>query len=267
MGRTSKIAKEILDASEGLLGNLTDITLYFIFFGLEFGTTLGSKQQATNKGLRFANETLEKINYRSIKRTIYDLKRKGLIKYAKREIITASQITAEGFLRLKSLIPVYNDKRTWDGRLYLINYDIPSKPLGKRDLFREFLKKLNCGFMQQSLWVTCYNPKMLVEKFIEENRIPGQVLISDLGPDGSIGQKDIKTLLEEIFNLSSLNYQYEDFIKRFKRSDRKNTNIQAQASFAFHSILNQDPQLPWPLLPDYWLGNEAYELWREFLFK
>jgi DNA-binding transcriptional regulator PaaX len=264
MAKNSALAKEILRITEGLIANLTDLSLFLIYFGIGFGTTLGGKKEATNKGLGFASETLAKINYRSLKRAVWDLKRKGLIKNLKMELITADKITKEGQQRLNNFLPVYNHKRTWDGRLYLISYDIPSKPAGKRDAFREFLKKLKCAPLQHSVWLTCYNPKKLIKTFIEEQKIPGQILISDLGPDGSIGEKDIKSLLEEVYNLADLNYDYQEFIKRFQKMNHQDKNNQLSANFSFLSILQNDPQLPWPLLPDDWLGEKAYHLYNKF---
>lgn len=263
MGRFNEIAKEVSQISEGLLANLTDLSLFLLYFGLEFGTTFDNKYRATDKGIKFAHETLEKINYRSIKRALYDLKRRGLVKYAKRELITADKITKEGLEKIKSQLPTYNLKRTWDGRIYLISYDIPEKPVGKRNLLREFLKNLKCAYIQKSVWFTCYNPKKLLTAFIEEHKIPGQILVSDLGPDGNVGEKDIKSLLEEVYNLAGLNYQYQEFIKRFKKMDRKDKNNQLAANFAFLSILQKDPQLPWPLLPNDWVGDKAHSLWQK----
>ncbi len=267
MGKSSKITKEVSRITEGMFASLADMTLFFLYFGLEFGTTLGSKRQAMHKGLRFANESIEKINYRSIKRSIHNLKRKGFLKYLKRELITADKITSEGIEKIKSLTPKYNSQRTWDGRIYLVSYDIPSKPAGKRDILREFLKRIKCGFLQQSVWLTCYNPKRLIKALVKKHHIPGQILISDLGPDGSVGEKDIKTLLQKTYNLESLNSKYQNFIKRFKKVNNKNSNLRPQAAFSFLSILKEDPQIPFPLLPHDWVGEKAYSLYQKFLPK
>lgn len=267
MSRNSDLNEKILNATEGLTSKLVNLTLFLIYFGWEFGTSFDTKNRATYKGLMFANKTLGKVNYQSLKRAIWELKRKGLIKSLRRELITAEKITAEGFKKIQSSIPIYNSQRTWDKRIYLITYDIPNKPVGKRDLLRHFLKSLRCASLQQSVWLTCYNPKKLLQTFIEEQRIPGQILISDLGPDGSVGEKDIKTLLEEVYNLAALNYQYQQFLKRFKNLDKNDKNNQISANFAFLSILQNDPQLPWPLLPDDWLGEKAHSLWQKFKAK
>jgi len=267
MPRNAKLSRKILEVTEGIAAALTDLTLFLIYFGWEFGTTPTGKREATYKGLRFASETLERINYQTIKRTLWDLKRKGLIKYLKREVITAESITKEGLEKINNLMPVYQQKRVWDGRLYLITYDIPNKPAGKRDLLRQSLKKLKCAYLQNSVWLTCYNPKKLLKGFIEEQKIPGQILVSDLGPDGSVGEKDIKSLLEEVYNLAGLNYDYQSFIKRFKNSDKNDPQQKLSASFVFLSILQNDPQLPWPLLTDDWVGDKAYDLWQKFKAK
>lgn len=227
--------KKIVRVSEGLIGSFTDYVLFSIFYGLSMNpgkTSYTGNPQASQS----ADNLLTNINYQSIKRTIYDLKRKGFLKYAKREALTKGIITEEGRKRINNLIPVYNETRTWDKRLYLISYDIPANKSSKRNQLRDFLRQLGGGYLQHSVWFTPYNPKTLIKEFINEHNIPGQILVSDLGPDGSIGDKDIKTLKEK-----------------------------QQLIFSFLSILKQDPQLPFELLPDYWLGDEVYLLYKSLL--
>lgn len=264
MPRNKQIRKKLLKISNGVIGSLSDFILFSIFYSLSVrpGSTgyLGDPKAGESADALLAN-----INYRSIKRTLYDLKRKGFIKYIKRETIVKEIITNEGRKRVEKLFPVYNEKRTWDKRLYLISYDIPKDKNPKRDLLRRFLKKLGCGYLQHSVWLTVYNPKTLIKELVKENNIPGQILVSDLGPDGSIGEKDIKTLVEEIYELHNLNYDYKEFIKRFKKANKKDRKIKQQACFAFFSILQDDPQLPFELLPSYWVGDDAYHLFKTFL--
>lgn len=263
MARNKQIRKKLLKISEGLIASLTDFALFSIFYDLSVrpGSTGYSGDPKAGES---ANALLVDINYRSIKRTLYDLKRKGFIEYIKRETLVKEKITNEGRKRIEKLFPIYNEKRTWDKRIYLISYDIPLNSNAKRDSLRRFLKNLGCAYLQHSAWLTVYNPKTLIKAFVKENNIPGQILVSDLGPDGSVGEKDIKSLLEDVYDLRYLNNSYEIFIERFKKENKKDKNIKQQVCFAFLSILQNDPQLPFELLPSFWVGDEAYHLFKAF---
>lgn len=261
--RKKELKETILKVSEGVVANLTDFLLAQLFFGFELAVRGRRSPYAVERALEKAHwEDLTKINYQQIKRTIYNLKKKGLVKYIKREKILLPQITTAGKKRLKNLIPVYDEKRIWDKRIYLVTYDIPEKKKTDRDVLRKYLKKIGCGMLQQSVWLTPYNPKEILRKFIEERRLSGQVLISDLGEDGSIGEEEFKELVARVYNLDQLNDRYLEFIQEWQ-GKKIDSFEKARINFALFSILMDDPQLPFELLPEDWIGDKAYQLLRD----
>lgn len=266
MGR-GKVKEKVAQFSEGVLANLTDLVLWGLFYGFELTTGGGGPNSRTAwKASQRAEEDLSAINYQQIKAVVYYLKKKGLITYIKEEKILKPQITAEGKRRLEALVPHYDKRRIWDGKIYLVTYDIPEEQRGNRDILRQYLRKIGCGMLQRSVWLTPYNPSGVLKEFIEEHGLSGAVIVSSLGKDGSIGKEDLSTLLTRVYHLDNLHGRYLDFISKYEDYQKKKKPFsKAKMSFDFYSILSDDPQLPFELLPDYFAGPEAYNLFRELL--
>jgi len=257
--RKSELKEKVLDLSCGVLATVIDLILFSILYGFEVGTTgYGPVKvaRATDKAFEKASELA--IDKETIKRVIWKASHRHLIKRRKKRK-GFWQITKEGKRRLTSLIPRYDEKRIWDGRLYLVTYDIPEKSRKDRNILREHLKKIGCGMLQISVWLTPYNPTGVLRDFIKEKDLSGAVIVSDIGKDGSVGEEDLDNLISRIYNLDQLNDRYESFIYEVKRGELD----KAQIAFRFLSILADDPQLPFELLPYNWQGKKAYELFKE----
>lgn len=257
----NELKRKILVASQGILSNLTDLLLWYFFF-VTAPSPFGKTSRAAWEMARKADEAVKEINYDSFKNAIYHLKRKGLLKLIKEELVLKPLITQEGRKRLASLIPSYNSVRSWDGRIYTVAYDIPEKDKRGRDLLREFLKRLGAGKLQESLYLVFYNPKKLIKDFSQEHQISGWILVSDLGKDGTIGEGSLEDLIMRIYKLTDLNQRYKDFIEKFGTSAQKSISP-GQVSFEFLSILRDDPQLPFEVLPNWWEGEKAHKLFRK----
>lgn len=249
----------ILKISEGVFGTATDLILYQMFLvGASIGK--GSSPKDTYKIFAEAGEALEALNYQTIRQALYRLKRRGFIATAEGKV-KEYRITKQGKERLKSLIPVYNKRRTWDKKIYLVTYDIPEQQKKDRELLRDFLKNIGCGMLQASVWLTPYNPRRMLEEFIEENKISGAIVVSDTGRDGSVGEQGPKELMAGVYPLDKLNTDYKDFIQTYKKYKRFKKDCPLQKiRFHYLSILKDDPQLPFELLPHDWKGDEAYHL-------
>ena len=253
LARKRKIEK----LSWGLALRMTDLVLLQLFLGLTLITS--SKHSG-----KFLAEILKKIHNNfdeeKIKRAFYELKKDGLIDYTKR-LGQEPQITAQGKKRLSEFLPQYDPERVWDKRLYLITYDIPEKERRNRDRLRHFLKKIGCGLLQESLWITPYNPKKVINEFVAEAGLEELILISDMGKDGQVGQEDIRELINRVYGLNELNQRYGDFIKKVSKEKHSSLEITGY----FFSILKDDPQLPFELLPNDWLGEKAWQIVKPLL--
>lgn len=246
------MAKSVFKATEGILSRATDLTLALIFYSFALGGA--RNMRGVEKVTEGTLELLSDINYKSIKRALQELKRKGLVKTA-RSAWMEVELTAAGKKRIRASLPQYRKKRPWDKNLYLVTYDIPITHNRDRDSLREFLRRLGCGLLQESIWITPYNPTQIVRDFVKEKSLEGTVLVSVLGKDGSIGEMSFEELIERVYALSELNERYEQFVAECAQKNISH----AQATFLYLSILKDDPQLPFELLPDWWLGDKAYK--------
>lgn len=251
-----ELRKCILGVSEGIFSGIVDILLWEIAYLAEASTTFSRNTwKASVKADRF----LEGVNYETIKNALARARKKGYIKSVHHKKAWP-EITQEGKRRLEELIPHYDSRRSWDGRLYLITYDIPEEKKKLRELLREYLRRIGCGLVQDSVWLTPYNPREVLKNFITEHNLSGNILISDIGADGSIGDEDLKTLVARIYRLSDLNKKYEEFINHY---ESREIIDKLQANFAYLSILREDPQLPFAILPGDWAGDKAYQIYKQ----
>jgi DNA-binding transcriptional regulator PaaX len=252
------IQNTLINATEGILGTVTDLSLTYLFFTLNL---IGAQTPyQIHKAHEDAQQLVETINYKAIKQSIYTLTRSGLIQRSPKRTALELTITKQGLQRIHELLPSYRSTRTWDGYLYLVSYDIPSHFNAKRNLLRTYLKQIGCALLQESLWLTPYNPKLIIEKYIDTHNILGTVLVSKLGHDGSIGDETLSELISRIYNLKELEEKYSAFIRSFKQN--KN-NQRFEAFIAYQSILKTDPQLPFELEPKNLKSREAHTLYQQ----
>lgn len=253
--RTKKAKKIALQLTEGLLRNTTDVVLYTFFLicasAGKSKTSVGAHQSFSE-----AQDALKDFNYDAIKRTLAQLKQQGLLTYKRRYLKETIAITQEGKARLKKLLPVYHKHRTWDHRMYLVTYDIPESRRYNREILRHYLKRIGAAMLQESVWITPYNPRETLRSFLEEQELSEVVIVSDLGKDAIIGEIDLLTLVQQLYHLDKLNERYESFIEMY--DDGKHSNLSGSSFYL--SILHDDPQLPFPLLPKDWPGEEAHNL-------
>lgn len=257
-----EIREKVYDFSCGVVATLIDLVIFSIFYGAEISTA----GHSSPKIRQAADDALEGvislgIDKETIKRAIWKATHRHLIRRPKKGE-KFWQITKEGKRRLQNVISKYDEKRIWDDHLYLVTYDIIEKRRKERDILRQFLKKIGCGMLQTSVWLTPYNPRGVLKEFIEERKLSGAVIVSDIGKDGSVGEEDLDDLINRVYKLDQLNERYNEFIYEVRKGRLDKTQI----AFKFLSILSNDPQLPFDLLPYNWLGNKAYKLFKRHSF-
>lgn len=254
----SKYKKKINKLTFGLFDTFIDVCLFSFSFPFLFrGSYKKSRDpiEAIFEAIHIAKIT----NANSLKRIIYRAKTQGYLE--KKE--NYFKITKLGDDRLKRTMPLYEEKRPWDGKLYLITYDIPEDKKKERDYLRDQLKQLGCALLQKSVWVTPYNPKRIIADFVKERDLIGLVLVSELNEGSGIGGKDILTAVERIYKLDQLNDQYWEFVKKVRADKLDGVKL----IMTYLSILKKDPQLPFELLPEVWLGDDAYNYAKKELKK
>lgn len=259
MKKTKQLLKATGDITktigEGLFSYVTDVALWMAIFTAELSVPQSASGQVWRAQIS-ADRFLREWNYKTIKAAIANARRQQLLKPIKRGRRTIPEITEAGKRRLASMLPIYDEKRTWDGRMHLITYDVPEVKRLDREALRDVIRQLGAGRLQDSVWITPYNPIDILRKTIEEHRLAGSVIVSDLGKDGAIGEEDLKSLVVRVWNLDKLNDCYENWLLEYSRSDRLDQWLMT----GYLSILRDDPQLPFTLLPKWWKGDKVWRL-------
>lgn len=254
MGMKKRVTKEVsraaLALTEGLFSHSVDMTLWLMVYFGELSIPFGTSGK-TWRAIAAADRFLREVNYDVIKNAIVSARRYG---YLARTTGRKSwpKITQEGKKRLASVIPRYDQERAWDGRLHLVTYDIPEKRADDRYSLREFIKRIGCGRLQDSVWITPYNPIDLVRSFAQKRELSGTIVVSDVGKDGSVGEEDVRALVSRVYKLEDLNDRYNAWL------EETDDGVDHWAIIQFLSILKDDPQLPFTILPPTWKGNIAY---------
>lgn len=256
--RKKHVAQKLLQATEGLVATATDLVLFLTIlpFALPGAYTHGEVSRRTQDVLDLVGKDL---NYRTIKNTITKLIAAGLLARKTKRNALEIAITKLGRKRIEAVIPTYHENRPWDGHLYLVSYDVPAKPKSKRDMLREYLRRMGAVILQESLWLTPYNPRDLVNDFVREKEIGGSILVSKLGTDGAIGEETLLDLIRRVYRLDALNERYDEFLDTYERKGRSQSLF--GVATAYLSILKDDPQLPFALLPKEFSGEKAYRLY------
>lgn len=251
------VSRAALALTEGLFSHSVDMTLWLLVYFGELSIpfhTYGKTWRAISAADRF----LHQINYDVIKNAIVTAKKHGYIKSVRRH--TWPEITKEGKQRLARVIPLYDEKRRWDRRMHLVTYDIPEQQRDDRSLLREYLRRIGCGRLQDSVWMTPYNPIDILRSFIADHTLQGTIIVSDMGRDGSIGEEDIRAMVVRVYGLEALNDRYEKWL-----DDAQSHELDQWSVIHFLSILKDDPQLPFFLLPPWWKGEKAHKEVKGFL--
>ncbi len=251
-GETRMTLKELLKrVGEGVLSSSVDVMLWNVAFWGTVSLPQGTSGQVWRAQVE-ADRFLSEVNYDSLKQAINNAKRRGFV--TRKERHAAPEITQAGRKRLKELLPQYDTKRVWDKRMHLVTYDIPETQHDDRNLLREYLRRIGCASLQESVWMTPYNPVDTLRMYVEEKNLAGTVLVSDMGQGGSIGEEDLQALVVRVYRLEELNQRYEEWLEEAAVAGA----MDHWMVIAYLSILADDPQLPFAILPRWWKGEESY---------
>lgn len=269
MPRNPDLKRTISRVTWGVTKTVAGLILYQVALGVAVATTGGGKSSRT------ASEAIK--NADAISDSLFvaldpdqwqsawqNLRRRGLVNSIKGKQYEGL-ITERGLKRLEQEIPVYQEDRPWDKRIYLITYDIEEEDKDLRNDLRKYLKEIDCAELQKSTYLAVYNPRGLLREWLGGRLRSGDILVSDLGPDGSLGDRPLIELVADAYQLTKLNSDYGGFLEEFSHADKDNQLLKQQVFFRYSSVLAQDPQLPFELLPDWWLGDKAFRLYRRIV--
>lgn len=259
-----ELKRKVRKATFGVTDTLLSAVLYSLYVSLSYGGGKGSV--AIHRKFNKADRLLEGFDGKRLRETLNNLVRRGFITSIRSKTALPS-ITKAGFERINSEFPKYDSKRVWDKKLYLVNYDIPTESNRSRDLLRGKLADYKAVSLQDSLYLTPYNPREIIKYLIEEYKIDGSILISILDPeDAFTGENNIRAFLWDVYGLEEVNRGYSKFIRRYERADSKDLGEKRTGiAFEYISVLQKDPQIPFELLHEDYLGDKAYLLFKKLM--
>ena len=106
-----------------------------------------------------------------------------------------------------------------------------------------------------------YDPRKILEEFMKEHEVSGQILMTKLGKDSVIGGEGVGKFLRKIYKLEELEKEYTEFVKKHGKNESEGV------IFAFNKIFRKDPKLPMEFLPDDWIGAKAREIYGKVLYQ
>ena len=245
MGRNMQLREKVLSVTEGVCESLVDLALMSVFFGIELGLRSRSPQSVHQAG-KAAEDHLSDFNYQAIKKSIYRAREKGWIRPGELKLTDEGKKRIQDRLHLEKKIP------QWDGKWYIVLFDVPEKQRSKRNAFRGFLKRLDFGKLFESAWISSFSVLGEVDKFIRENNLNSNVILSISDKVGIEGSRE---LADRVWNLSEINKDYKSFL--FAKEPSFSKRI-----FHYLSIVKKDPHLPKELLPIDWKGHQAFEYYQ-----
>ena len=250
------LVEKIVDISCGLVASTVDLLLFSIMvaeptFSSDYRDVSRKMDKAIDEvmGMGIDKETVKRAIHKAINR-----------RYIKRVDKKTISVTEDGWTKINAIFPTYQTVREWDGKLFLVTYDIPETKKKEREALRRLVARLGGGLLQKSVWVCFFDPKPLLKRFASENNLQGTIIVSDLGKEGAIGEEDLDDLVGRVFRLESKNKEYVDFISQLREGNLSHS----EAVFRYLAILDGDPQLPFEVLPYYWRGDKAYKLIKKY---
>lgn len=258
MGR-EEAREAIIDCSFGVISTAINLTLSLVIFGSEFAS--GGRNPLSVTKAAEAASTFTGVSKETLRRSLWKAQHLGLLRRRRERGKEFWETTKQGRIRLNAELPTYISNRPWNGRLYLVTYDIPEKNRQNREKLRQYLKNIGAGRLQFSTYLMLWDPTEVLKRFIRNHNLSGMVIVSDTGSDGSIGDRDLDELVWDVFDLEELNRRYYDFLKEAKRKETR----QERLAFLYLSILKDDPQLPFGLLPPTWSGDKSYRAFQNLI--
>lgn len=252
--RNTQISAAIGTITDGVIGTLTDFLLLSLY-NIVCSSTVRTMYDA-DRAIDDAHRMLDTVNYQTIKKTLSLLSQKGLITRTRKHSSIEFAITKSGLKRINEIVPTYRTDRPWDGHIYLISYDIPNRNNRSRDTLREYIRRTGGALLQESLWINPYNPTLLLENFARSRDIPGTILVSKLGLDGTIGDDRLPDLIARMYRYKDLTDRYNEFLATYPVDHKKSP---MNVRLAYMAILHKDPQLPFPLEPQEFPAKKAWD--------
>ena len=218
------------------------------------------------------------VTERAARSTLSRMRRKGWLKPERDGRHSLYAMTARGQrLLAEGGQRIFEPRKTdWDGHWHLVVYSLPEKKRKLRNDLRKRLTWFGFGRLAAGTWISPHDRLAEVESMLDDLSAHGYVqYFSGLCLENS----DDREIVEQCWDLKTLNQQYARFIARWEPEFEKCTQSMAAGKalppaqcFAqrfwitheYSPFPRLDPNLPTALLPDGWLGDRGVEMFNSY---
>lgn len=195
------------------------------------------------------------------KGTLSTLLKEGFIESGERQ--NSYGLTEKGFIELALQFPyVRYLKEKWDGKWRILSYEIPEKKRELRDKLRRQVAGWGLGPWHRSFWLTPHpiigNLRELVSGKEEEKYVQA------FESDHVFGDQEI--LIEKVWGRGELERKYRELFKKWhiilSQNEDKAEKLR-KVSTEYLGLLRKDPGLPAELVGANWIGQEAFNIYKE----
>ncbi|MBT3294539.1 MAG: hypothetical protein HN919_19070 [Verrucomicrobia bacterium] len=201
---------------------------------------------------------------------VYRLRKQGLLVGELTGRFAQLALTDEGKRRLKRLHqPERMWRREWGGYWYMFMYDVPESSRHYRDVLRGFLKKQRLGCLQKSIYIT---PNDIRPDFADLREAIEVDQYAYLFESRTVLGLDPMAVVRDAWNWRAINGAHAWFIDKFQKKlievehDLLDTpalqTLAREEMGAYVTVMDGDPLLPEPLLPQEYVGGVVLNLHR-----
>ncbi len=246
--------KHAIGTVEALFSRTLDFGLWIVAY---LDTIHKGRRKTYREWKRAVGEDslLSSLEYPLIKRMIAEARRRDYVAQSVRGLSAWPELTAEGKKRLSAaLFWQGNRKIPYDGRVYLVAYDVPETRHNQRDKLRTFVRGIGCVKLMDSLWARVSDPGDEIRAFMRAERIFGSLIVSSVDAGQKMGENSVAEELLKLYDIKKLNEMYSTWLKSV-HSIPDHIDL-----LEYLFIFKDDPQLPRELLPKGFLGVKAGEI-------
>lgn len=210
---------------------------------------------------------------RGYEASVYRLRRNGLIASVIPGKHGLLRLTDEGRKRIPDYFrPERFWSRRWDGRWYLLLYDVPERFRAYRKTLQTFLQRHRLGNLQRSVWIT---PDDLRPLYVDLRTAAGfrdyglvmeaQTVMRERSEDLVFEAWDMDRLHGTQAHFCQVCTEHLDALEQDPDLHQDHRERVREELSAFASAMAFDPLLPADLLPSDYLGKHAVELHRRWI--
>lgn len=216
-------------------------------------------------------------NEQAVRAAVSRMNKQGWIQSERQENNSFYSLTERGKVRMEEASRrIYKEPvPSWDGKWWLLLYNIPEKKRHLRDALREELVWSGFGPLSNSCWITPNNLEKEITVLGKKYDVEEYVTYFHAEYKGMQENFDVVT---KCWDLADINEKYAQFIERYSQkyiidknkiskdemSDSSCFVEKALLVHQYRKFLFIDPSLPSELLPDKWLGDSAADLFQAY---